>query len=64
MAARTSDALFLQEQRRFRRLEVSLPVWITTRDAFEANSNVWELGTTRDISLGGSKVYVPSGEEE
>jgi hypothetical protein len=64
MAESTSDALFLQEQRRFRRLEVSLPVWITTREAFEAGSDIWELGTTRDISLGGSKVYVPIGEDE
>ena len=64
MAASTSDAIFTQEQRRFRRLEVSLPVWITTREAFEAGTDVWELGTTRDISLGGARVSVPSGEEE
>lgn len=64
MAARSSDPLFSLEQRRFRRLEVSLPVWITTRDAFDNGSDVWELGTTRDLSLGGAKVFVPSGEEE
>ena len=64
MAARSSDAIFLQEQRRFRRLEVSLPVWITTREAFDSGTDVWELGTTRDISIGGSKVFVPAGEEE
>ncbi len=61
--APTSDPLFLQEQRRFRRLEVSLPVWITTREAFDANQDVWELGTTRDLSLGGAKVSIPFGEE-
>lgn len=64
MVASSSDALFLQEQRRFRRLEVSLPVWITTAEAYVAGQDVWELGTTRDISMGGCKVYVPSGEEE
>jgi hypothetical protein len=64
MAAPVSDPLFIQEQRRFRRLEVSLPVWITTREAFEAGTNIWEMGTTRDISLGGAKVSIPFGEEE
>lgn len=64
MPSPVSDPLFLQEQRRFRRLEVSLPVWITTREAFESNRNVWELGTTRDLSLGGAKISIPFGEEE
>ena len=43
---------------------MSLPVWITTRDAFDGGTNIWELGTTRDLSLGGAKVFVPSGEDE
>ncbi|PQV65076.1 PilZ domain-containing protein [Abditibacterium utsteinense] len=63
MSASVPDPIFSQEQRRFRRLEVSLPVWLTTRDAFDDETDVWELGTTRDISLGGARVYVPSGEE-
>ena len=55
---------YLREQRRFRRLEVSLPVWISTAEAVEAGLEVWELGYTRDVSLGGAKIVVPPGEEE
>lgn len=62
-----TDAAFLKEQRRFRRLEVALPVWLAPQAAVEAGQEVaqeaWELGYTRDISLGGAKVVVPSGEE-
>ena len=58
------DPLFASEQRRFRRLEVTLPVWITTRTAYEEGLDIWELGFTRDISLGGAKITVPDGEEE
>jgi c-di-GMP-binding flagellar brake protein YcgR len=66
MPAPTPESLFLQEQRRFRRLEVSLPVWITVEEALQAPPSEipWELGYTRDLSLGGSKVIVPPGEEE
>jgi hypothetical protein len=39
-------------------------VWITTREAFEEGLDIWELGFTRDISLGGAKITVPDGEEE
>ncbi len=59
-----ADAEFLREQRRFRRLEVSLPVWISTADAHAAGHQIWELGYTRDISLGGAKVVVPPAELE
>ena len=55
---------YLREQRRFRRLEVSLPVWISTAEAVAAGLEVWELGYTRDVSLGGAKIVVPPGEEE
>lgn len=55
---------YLREQRRFRRLEVSLPVWISTADAHAAGHEIWELGYTRDISLGGAKIVVPPGEVE
>jgi hypothetical protein len=58
-----SDALFAREQRRFRRLEVSLPVWISTEEAVADGLDVWELGYTRDISLGGAKIIVPPGDE-
>ncbi len=63
MPASPTEPLLQREQRRFRRLEVSLAVWITTRGAFQSGSDVWELGTTRDLSLGGAKVFVPAGEE-
>ncbi len=63
MSAPVLDPVFSQELRRFRRLEVSLPVWLTTREAFDEETHIWELGTTRDISLGGARVFVPSGEE-
>ena len=64
MSSLAPDPLFNQEQRRFRRLEVSLPVWISTRDDFNDETGNWHLGTTRDISLGGARVSVGSGEEE
>lgn len=65
MSARApfADAAFLREQRRFRRLEVSLPIWITTASAHQDKQEVWELGYTRDVSLGGAKVIVPPGDE-
>lgn len=65
MAASASDSVFLQEQRKFRRLEVELSVWITVEEALSASPDEvpWEVGTTRDISMGGSKVLVPTMEE-
>lgn len=54
---------YLREQRRFRRLEVSLPVWISTAQALADGHEIWELGYTRDVSLGGAKIVVPPGEE-
>ncbi|BCM89398.1 endoglucanase H [Abditibacteriota bacterium] len=59
----TYDPAFAREERRFRRLEVSLPVWISTEDAVNQGFDVWELGYTRDLSLGGAKIIVPAGEE-
>ena len=56
-------AEYAREQRRFRRLEVSLPVWISTAQAHAAGHEIWELGYTRDVSLGGAKIVVPPGEE-
>jgi len=58
-----SDLAFAREQRRFRRLEVSLPVWISTEEAHKEGLDIWELGYTRDISLGGARIVVPPGEE-
>ncbi len=58
-----TDPVFAREQRRFRRLEVSLPVWISTEDAVRDELDVWELGYTRDLSLGGAKIIVPPGDE-
>ena len=57
-----ADTEYLREQRRFRRLEVSLPVWISTHAAHAAGHEIWELGYTRDLSLGGAKVVVPPAE--
>ena len=57
------DPSFAREERRFRRLEVSLPVWISTQEAVDGGFDVWELGYTRDLSIGGAKVIVPIGEE-
>ncbi|MBV9468029.1 MAG: hypothetical protein JOZ57_02145, partial [Abitibacteriaceae bacterium] len=52
------------EQRRFRRLEVSLPVWLALEEDFDRPGAMpWSLGYTRDLSMGGSKVFVPSVEE-
>ena len=59
-----ADAEYLREQRRFRRLEVSLPVWISTAAAYDAGHEIWELGYTRDLSLGGAKIVVPPAELE
>lgn len=59
------DNFFASEQRRFRRLEVSLPVWLALEDDWNANGRTaWTLGYTRDVSLGGTKIIVPRGEEE
>ena len=62
--AAIADTEYLREQRRFRRLEVSLPVWISTAAAHAAGHEIWELGYTRDISLGGAKIVVPPAELE
>lgn len=58
------ETLYLREQRRFRRLEASLPVWLASSDQFDKNTRPWTLGHTRDISMGGAKVFVATGEEE
>ena len=65
MAQAAEESLYLKEQRRFRRLEASLPVWLANADEFDRPGALpWTLGYTRDISMGGSKVFVPTGEEE
>ena len=65
MAKAAEESLYLREQRRFRRLEASLPVWLANGEEFDRpGAHPWTLGHTRDISMGGSKVFVPSGEEE
>ena len=64
MVKPVEETIYLSEQRRFRRLEVSLPVWIASEKDFNASGQTpWSLGYTRDISMGGSKVIVPDGEE-
>jgi len=67
MAQNEDDTLFLSEQRRFRRLEVSLPVWIGREGDLKSpeagERSPWSLGYTRDVSMGGTKVIVPPGEE-
>jgi hypothetical protein len=61
----TLDALYLAEQRRYRRLEVSLPVWLAEEGDFKGPGvTQWSLGYTRNISMGGVKVTVPNGEEQ
>ena len=61
----TDETLFAAEQRRFRRLEVSLPVWLALESEWDKSGRAaWTLGYTRDISVGGAKVVVPHGEEE
>ena len=51
----SQESLYLREQRRFRRLEASLPVWLANADEFDAaGAKPWSLGYTRDISMGGS----------
>ena len=60
----TEDSIYLAEQRRYRRLEVSLQVWIAAEEDFDRPGGTpWSLGYTRDISMGGSKVFVSSTEE-
>ena len=65
MARRVSEeAIYLEEHRRFRRLEVSLPVWLAEEEDFDKpHGSPWSLGYTRDVSMGGSKIFVPQGEE-
>jgi hypothetical protein len=70
MAQVVDESLFLNEQRRFRRLEASLPVWVGREDDLRAQASgeadgvsPWSLGYTRDLSMGGSKIIVPPGEE-
>jgi hypothetical protein len=66
MAKQILDEDFLaSEQRRFRRLEVSLPVWLALEDEWnEQGRAAWTLGYTRDVSLGGTKIVVPHAQEE
>lgn len=67
MAHNEDETLFLSEQRRFRRLEVSLPVWVGRESDLKSpesgERSPWSLGYTRDVSMGGTKVIVPPGEE-
>ena len=64
MALETDEALYLSEQRRYRRLEVALSVWLAEEDAYnKPGATAWSLGYTRDLSMGGSKVIVPPGEQ-
>lgn len=59
------EAFYSSEQRKFRRLEVRLPVWIVEADAFDNEERPpWALGYTGDISAEGTKVIVPRGQEE
>ena len=53
MLAKTTDEnFFASEQRRFRRLEVSLPVWLALESDWNREGrNAWTLGYTRDISI-------------
>lgn len=63
--AASEESLYLREQRRFRRLEASLPVWLASADEFDKGGTwPWTLGHTRDISMGGAKVFVATSEEE
>lgn len=58
------DNFFTSEQRRFRRLEVQLPIWLAIETEWDRDGrNAWTLGYTRDISVGGCKITVPHGEE-
>lgn len=64
MAQPTEDDFLTSEQRRFQRLEVSLPIWIATEKQWnEQGRAAWTLGYTRDLSVGGAKIIVPRGEE-
>jgi beta-mannanase/cell division protein FtsB len=67
-AVQNADSIYLAEQaaeqRRYKRLEVSLPVWLAEEADFNSpGDTMWSLGYTRDISLGGAKVIVPNSEE-
>jgi len=65
MTKADAELFYSNEQRRFRRLEVSLPVWLAEEGDLTAGGvPAWSLGYTRDISIGGTKVIVPRGEEE
>lgn len=65
MAKLSPEQFLTSEHRRFQRLEVSLPVWVATEEDWNAKGRAaWTLGYTRDLSLGGSKIIVPHGEEE
>lgn len=58
------EALYLSEQRRYRRLEVSLPLWLADATEIDRPGGAeWALGYTRDISMGGAKVIVQGDEE-
>src|SRR3712207_5786904 len=64
MQVSEGTAYYQAEHRRYRRLEVSLPVWLTTEEELHnAGRTEWSLGYTRDISVGGTKIVVPPGEE-
>jgi hypothetical protein len=59
------ESLYTAEQRKFRRLEVSLPVWLADAAEFDRPGGAqWSLGFTRDVSMGGAKIIVPNEEEE
>jgi len=58
------ESLYLSEQRKFRRLEVSLPLWLAEAETFDKGGAQWQLGYTRDVSLGGTKVIVPGDIEK
>ena len=58
------ESLYLSEQRKFRRLEVSLPLWMAESADFDEGGANWQLGYTRDISLGGAKVVVSGNLEQ
>src|SRR5687768_17292608 len=64
MATPSEELFYSNEQRRFRRLEVSLPVWLAEENDLQGGVPAWSLGYTRDISVGGAKVIVPRGEED
>jgi beta-mannanase len=64
MSERNEDNFLTSEQRRFLRLEVSLPIWIAIETEWnERGREAWTLGYTRDLSIGGVKIIVPRGEQ-